>query len=386
MIFNKEKEDFRNDYKVINNMRGLAIDMIDNAKSGHPGICLGAATILYTLYSRHLSFNREDVKWYNRDRFILSAGHGAPLFYSMLHMLGILSLDDLKSLRTLDSITPGHPEITTPMVDMSTGPLGQGIASSVGMAIAERYLNATYNKNLINHYTYVLCGDGDLEEGISYEAMALASKLKLSKLIILYDSNDVTLDGKLENSSTEDVITRFKALNFDIYVVDGDSVKEIDSAITRARDTNMPSIIICKTVIGKYSKDAGTNTVHGKPLEKEDIANIKEAMGILNSPFTVSSDAIEYFKNLIDFSAGENEQAGIRKKPAPDTIFEVLKKFNLNTEEAIYVGDSEVDIQTAQNCNMECVSVLWGFKTYDFLKENGAKNIIKTPNEIFKYL
>lgn len=352
MIFNKEKEDFRNDYKVINNMRGLAIDMIDNAKSGHPGICLGAAPILYTLYSRHLSFNREDVKWYNRDRFILSAGHGAPLFYSMLYMLGILSLDDVKSLRKLNSITPGHPEITTPMVDMSTGPLGQGIASSVGMAIAERFLNATYNKNLINHYTYVLCGDGDLMEGISYEAMALASHLKLNKLIILYDSNDVTLDGSLSSSSSEDVITRFKALNFDIHVVDGDSVKEIDLALTRARDTNMPSIIICKTTIGKYSKDAGTNIVHGKPLEKEDIANIKEAMGILNSPFTVSSDAIDYFKEMVDkrmylpLRDWERKYNNLREdeKEKLDKLFNLNNTYNLGNINFEYENLSLRDI------------------------------------------
>jgi transketolase len=274
--------------------------MIDNAKSGHPGICLGAATILYTLFSRHLSFNRNDSKWYNRDRFVLSAGHGAPLLYSMMYMLGILNVDDVKNLRQLDSITPGHPEITTPFVDMSTGPLGQGIASSVGMAIAERYLNSTYNKDLINHYTYVLCGDGDLEEGISYEAMALASKLKLNKLIILYDSNNITLDGKLSMSSTEDVITRFKALNFNILVVDGESIKEIDYAITRAKESPMPTIIICKTTIGKYSKDEGTNTVHGKPLSKEDIKNIKETLDMYESPFTLSNDSVEYLKNIID--------------------------------------------------------------------------------------
>ena len=292
--------EFKEDYKVINHLRCLSIDMIDNAKSGHPGICLGAATILYTLYSRHLSFNREDGNWYNRDRFVLSAGHGAPLFYSMLYMLGVLSLDDVKGLRQLGSITPGHPEITTPFVDMSTGPLGQGIASSVGMAIAERYLNATYNRELINHYTYVLCGDGDLEEGISYEAMALASKLKLNKLIILYDSNNITLDGKLSMSSTEDVITRFKALNFNILVVDGDSIKEIDYAITRAKQSIMPTIIICKTTIGKYSKDEGSNSVHGKPLSKEDIKSIKEKLDMYESPFTLSNDSVEYFKKIID--------------------------------------------------------------------------------------
>ena len=300
MFFKNNFDEYKEDEKVVNHLRCLSIDMIDNVSSGHPGICLGAATILYTLYARHLSFNRDNPNWYNRDRFILSAGHGVPLFYSMLYMLGILSLDDVKSLRQLDSITPGHPEITTPFVDMSTGPLGQGIASSVGMAIAERYLNSTYNKDLINHYTYVLCGDGDLLEGISYEALSLASRLKLNKLIILYDSNNVTLDGKLNTSSNEDVITRFKALNFNILVVDGDSIKEIDYAITRAKESDMPTIIICKTVIGKYSKDEGSNVVHGKPLTKDDIKNIKEKLGIYESPFTLSNEAVEYLKGLID--------------------------------------------------------------------------------------
>lgn len=300
MFFKNNIDEYKDDYKVISHLRCLAIDMIDNAKSGHPGICLGAATILYTLYSRHLSFDRNNPNWYNRDRFVLSAGHGAPLFYSMLYMLGILSLDDVKSLRKMDSITPGHPEITTPFVDMSTGPLGQGIASSVGMAIAERYLNSTYNKELIDHYTYVLCGDGDLEEGISYEAMALASKLKLNKLIVLYDSNNVTLDGKLNISSEEDVIIRFKALNFNILVVDGESIKEIDYAINRAHESIMPTIIICKTTIGKYSKDEGSNVVHGKPLEKEDIKSIKEKLDMYESPFTLSNESVEYFKSIID--------------------------------------------------------------------------------------
>lgn len=299
MLLKREKEDFSNDYKVINSMRCLALDMINNAGSGHPGICLGAASILYTLYSRHMKIDLENLDWYNRDRFILSAGHGAPLFYSMLYMLGLITLEDIKKLRQLDSITPGHPELDTPLVDMATGPLGQGVAGSVGMAIAERYLNATYNKNLINHYTYVLCGDGDLEEGISYEALSIASRLKLNKLIILYDSNDVTLDGFLKDSSSEDIITRFKALNFNIIVVDGDSVKEIDNAITRCKESTMPSIIICKTVIGRYSKNAGLNIVHGKPLSEDDIENIKKELNIMNSPFTVGSEKCEYFKKKI---------------------------------------------------------------------------------------
>ena len=344
MFFKKNVEDYTDDYKVVSHLRCLSIDMIDNAKSGHPGICLGAATILYTLFSRHLSFNRNDPNWYNRDRFILSAGHGAPLLYSMMYMLGILNVDDVKNLRQLDSITPGHPEITTPFVDMSTGPLGQGIASSVGMAIAERYLNSTYNKELINHYIYVLCGDGDLEEGISYEAMALASKLKLNKLIVLYDSNGITLDGKLSNSSTEDVITRFKALNFNILVVDGESIKEIDYAITRAKESPMPTIIICKTVIGKYSKDEGSNVVHGKPLSKEDIKNIKETLDMYESPFTLSNDSVEYLKNIIDKRMylvlrdydRKYQDLKENEKNKLDKLFSLDRTYNLGNIEFVY--------------------------------------------------
>ncbi len=299
MIFKREKEDFSNDYRVVNYMRGLALDAINNANSGHPGICLDAACILYTLYSRHMSIDLNNDQWYNRDRFVLSAGHAAPLFYAMLYMLDIISIDDMKKLRCLGSITPGHPEITTPFVDMATGPLGQGVASAVGMAMAEEYLNATYHKSLINHYTYVLCGDGDLMEGVSYEALSLAGRLKLKKLIILYDSNDITLDGKLLDTSNEDVITRFKALNYSIYVVDGENIKELDDAIKKAKENEYPSIIICKTVIGKYSSKEGSHLIHGKPLDSDEIGKIKDKLEIINSPFTVSSDAMSYFKKKI---------------------------------------------------------------------------------------
>ena len=353
MIFKNNVSDKR-DLKVINNLRSLSIDMIDNAASGHPGICLGAASILYTLYSKHLNFDRVNPNWYNRDRFVLSAGHGAPLLYSVLYMLGVLSIDDVKSLRKLGSKTPGHPEISTPLVDMATGPLGQGIASSVGMAIAERYLNATYSKDLINHYTYVLCGDGDLEEGISYESLALASKLKLNKLIILYDSNDITLDGKLSLSSEEDIITRFKALDFNILVVDGDSINEIDYAINKCKESPMPSIIICKTIIGKYSKDAGTNIVHGKPLSKEDIKVIKEKLDVINSPFTVSNEAISYFKDQVDkrmylkLRDWERKYYNLKEteKEKFDKLFDLDSSYNLSNINFDYEGLSLRDISS----------------------------------------
>ena len=299
MFLISRKENYEMDYKVINNLRCLSIDMINNAKSGHPGICLGAATILYTLISKHLEFNRKELDWVNRDRFILSAGHGAPLLYSAMYMLDLLTLDDIKNLRKLGSLTPGHPEITTPFIEMSTGPLGQGIASSVGFAISENYIRNNITK-LINHYTYVLCGDGDLEEGISYEALSLAGKLNLNKLIILYDSNNVTLDSELERTSIENINLRFKAINFNVLEVDGDSVKDIDNAIIKAKVSDKPTIIICKTVIGKYSFEEGKNTVHGKPLSIDDISNIKKQLDIYDSPFNVSMDASSYFQDTVD--------------------------------------------------------------------------------------
>ena len=299
MFLIPRKENYEMDYKVINNLRALSIDMINNAKSGHPGICLGAATILYTLLSRHLSFNRKELDWVNRDRFILSAGHGAPLLYSAMYMLDILTMEDIKSLRVLNSKTPGHPEVDIPFVEMTTGPLGQGIASSVGMAIAEAHLNATIG-NIIDHYTYVLAGDGDLMEGVSYEALSLAGKLNLRKLIVLYDANDVTLDGDLDKSSIEDINLRFKAINFDVITVDGDSVREINNAIIKAKKSDRPTIIICKTVIGKYSENEGSNVTHGKPLSPDDISNIKKKLDLYDSPFTVSMDASTYLTDQID--------------------------------------------------------------------------------------
>lgn len=292
-------EDFSNDYKVINNIRCLSLDMINEANSGHPGICLGATPMLYTLFSRHLNIYPKDPTWYNRDRFILSAGHGAPMLYATLYMLGYLTIDDCKNLRKLGSMTPGHPEIETNGIDMSTGPLGQGVATAVGMAISERYLN-TLNKNLFNHYTYVLCGDGDLMEGVSYEALSLAGRLKLNKLILLYDSNNVTLDSDLAKSNDEDVISRFKAINFDIFTVsDGENVHEIDVALKKAKESLRPSIIVVKTKIGKYSVNEGKNITHGKPLDAEDISNIKNKLDIYDTPFTVSNDALEYFQDKV---------------------------------------------------------------------------------------
>lgn len=284
--------------KIIDSIRGLAIDMIDNAKSGHPGIALGAAPILYTLYSRHINFNVKDDKWINRDRFVMSCGHGSALLYSVLYFCGFnISLDSLRDFRKIDSVTPGHPEFNvTSGVDMSTGPLGQGFASAVGMAIAERFLNKNLG-DIIDNHTYVLCSDGDLMEGVSYEAASLAGTLKLGKLIVLYDSNNVTLDGGANLSFTEDVLKRFEALGWHTQLVtDGERVDDIDKAILKAKMiTDKPSIIEVKTILGRGSIKQGTNVVHGSPLTSEDIFQLKEKMGLRNVPFAVSAEAYNAF-------------------------------------------------------------------------------------------
>lgn len=288
------------DERIINSLKGLSIDMIDNVKSGHPGIALGAAPIIYTLYSKHLNISLDNDKWMNRDRFILSSGHASALLYSMLYYVGYLTLDDLKEFRVLNSKTPGHPEITTKGVDMSTGPLGQGIGNAVGCAISEVYLSKLLGDDYINHYTYVMCGDGDLEEGISYEAMSLAGTLKLNKLIVLYDSNDVSLDGKTSLTFNEDIEMRFKSINWNyIKVNNGESVEEIDKAIISAKSSDRPTIIEIKTIIGKGSMLEGTNKVHGSPLSSEDIAKLKDKLGLSQEPFFVDKELVKEFRDSL---------------------------------------------------------------------------------------
>lgn len=305
MLF-KGKEKNEEEKKIVDSIRCLGIDMIKEAGSGHPGIVLGAAPILYTLYAKHLKINPNDDKWYNRDRFVLSAGHASALLYATLFMSGYdISIDDLKDFRKLDSKTPGHPEYgITPGVDVSTGPLGQGFATSVGMAIAEEYLRNYYvKKNLpfINYYTYVLCSDGDLMEGISYEAASLAGTLKLSHLIAIYDCNQITLDGSIDKSFTENVLLRFQAMNWNVLVVsDGDDLTSLDNAIIKAKSSlDKPTLIIVQTVIGKYSKLQGTNKAHGTPLDEDDISMIKERFGIRDIPFAISQEAIDMMQDMI---------------------------------------------------------------------------------------
>ena len=291
-----------NQTKIIDQIRCLGIDMIDAANSGHPGIVLGAAPIIYTLYAHHLNFDPTQPDYFNRDRFVMSAGHGSALLYATLHMAGFdLNIDDLKAFRQIGSKTPGHPEYgITPGVEMTTGPLGQGLATAVGMAMAEANLNSRYK--IVDHYTYCLCGDGDLMEGISYEAMSLAGTLKLNKLIVLYDSNDICLDGKTSQTFTENAAMRFVAMGWNVITVtDGENYEAISKAIEEAHaSTDKPTIIEIKTTIGKYSELQGTNAVHGAPLSKEDISNIKEKLKVRDIPFMVSQNTCADFRYIIN--------------------------------------------------------------------------------------
>lgn len=288
--------------RIVDQLRCLGIDMIDAAQSGHPGIVLGAAPIIYTLYAHHLRFDPENPNFFNRDRFVMSAGHGSALLYATLYMAGFdLTLDDLKSFRKIGSKTPGHPEYkVTPGVDTTTGPLGQGVATAVGMAMAEASLNARYK--IVDHYTYCLCSDGDLMEGVSYEALSLAGTLKLNKLILLYDSNDISLDGKTSLSFTENIAMRFVSMGWNVITVtDGDNIEAISKAIEEAHaSTDKPTLIEIKTTIGKHSLLQGTALVHGTPLAKEDITNIKEKLKVRDIPFAISQNVSDDFRYIIN--------------------------------------------------------------------------------------
>ncbi len=302
MKLTKNNDNPINDNKIVNQIRSLGLDMIHEAKSGHPGIVLGAAPILYTLYAKHLKFDAGDPSFFNRDRFVLSAGHGSALLYATLYMSGFdISLDELKEFRKIDSKLPGHPEYKkTPGVDMTTGMLGNGLATAVGMAIAESRLESEYGKDLINFNTYVLCSDGDLEEGISYEATSIAGNLKLNRLIVLYDSNDVSLDGNIKNTFTDNIEMRFTSLGWNyIKVSDGEDVDAIDKAISEAKKSDSPSLIEIKTTIGKYSKNEGSNLVHGGDLDDDDISSIKEKLKLRDIAFNVATDTMEDIQFMI---------------------------------------------------------------------------------------
>jgi transketolase len=276
---------------LANAVRALAMDAVEKAKSGHPGLPMGAADVATVLFTKFLKYDAADPTWPDRDRFVLSAGHGSMLLYALLHLTGVegMSLDELKRFRQLDSKTPGHPEnFMTPGVETTTGPLGQGIAAAVGMALAERILNAQFGDALVDHHTYVLASDGDLMEGVSQEAIALAGHLKLNRLIVLFDDNGISIDGPLSLADSVDQVKRFEAAGWRALRVDGHDAKAVGRAITRAKKSDRPTLIACRTTIGYGApKKAGTSKAHGEPLGGEELTGAKTALQWAHGPFEV---------------------------------------------------------------------------------------------------
>lgn len=291
----------------VNAIRFLGIDAIEQSKSGHPGVVMGAAPIAYSLFTKELRINPAQPNWINRDRFILSAGHGSMLLYGLLHLSGFeeVTMDEIKNFRQWGSKTPGHPEYGhTAGVDATTGPLGQGISTATGFAQAERFLAAKYNRDgfpIFDHYTYVICGDGDLMEGVSAEAASYAGLQKLEKLIVLYDSNDINLDGETKDSFTEDVRARYNAYGWHTdLVTDGTDVEAIFAAIERAKEAGKPSLIEVKTVIGHGSPNKqGTNAVHGAPLGAEEVEATRKALDWNYGPFEIPTEVYTDFKENV---------------------------------------------------------------------------------------
>lgn len=298
--------------KAISAIRVLGTDMINNANSGHPGIVLGAAPLAYTLFTNHLNIYPRESKWINRDRFVLSAGHGSALLYSLIHFSGYkLGIDDLKRFRS-EGKTPGHPEYGhTEGVEATTGPLGQGIANAVGLAIAEAHLASKFNIDqykIFDHHTYALCGDGDLQEGVALEAMSLAGHLGLGKLIILFDSNDIQLDGPVNLTYSENNKKKFEAMGWQhLMVTNGNDINAINKALLKARkETEKPTIIEVKTVIGFGTSKAGTSKVHGSPLGKEESAVLRKNLNFEYEPFDIPKDVYSHFRKKI-FLRGKRE-------------------------------------------------------------------------------
>jgi transketolase len=288
--------------RMANAIRGLAMDAVEKAKSGHPGLPMGAADVATVLFTQFLKFDAADPKWPDRDRFVLSAGHGSMLLYALLYLTGNteMTLDQIKNFRQLGSLTPGHPEnFHTKGIETTTGPLGQGIATSVGMALAERMLAAEFGKKIVDHHTYVLASDGDLMEGVSQEAIAMAGHWKLNKLIVLYDDNGISIDGPISLADSVDQVKRFKSAGWQAERVDGQDQQAIAAAITRAQKSSKPSLIACKTTIGFGAPTkAGTNKAHGEALGAEELKGAKETLGISLEPFSVPDDVLKAWREV----------------------------------------------------------------------------------------
>ncbi len=286
--------------RMANAIRGLSMDAVEKAKSGHPGLPMGAADIATVLFTQFLKYDAANPAWPDRDRFVLSAGHGSMLLYSLLYLTGNseMTLDQIRHFRQLGSLTPGHPEnFHTKGIETTTGPLGQGIATAVGMALAEKMLAAEFGKKIVDHHTYVLVSDGDLMEGVSQEAISLAGHWRLNKMIVLYDNNGISIDGPTSLADSVDQVKRFKSAGWAAELIDGQDQKAIAAAIARAQKSNKPSLISCKTTIGFGAPHkAGTNKAHGEALGADELKAAKEKLGISLEPFSVPDDALKSWR------------------------------------------------------------------------------------------
>lgn len=346
----------------LNSLRVLSVDMISYAKSGHPGICLGAAPIIFSLFSNHLKVNPQDPKWINRDRFVMSAGHGSALLYAMLFMSGYnVTIDDLVDFRKFGSITPGHPEYgVTSGIEVSTGPLGQGFANAVGMAMSEKYLASLIEEEVpkqkvLDYYVYCLCSDGDLMEGVAMEAASLAGHYGLSNLIVLYDSNQITLDGKMSSTSSEEILQKFISMGWEVdFVGDGNETREIDKAIERAKVNRKPTLIEIRTVIGRGSLHEGENLVHGKPLSKEDVANVRKKYNITTNPMEITENAVRFVRQSINnrmkevYNSWKRYYAEVKKSYKTDSLDKVLD-FLETGNDGLTFSSSNFKIQSDYN-------------------------------------
>lgn len=358
--------------KSINTLRSLGLAMIDEANSGHPGIVLGAAPIIYTLYTNHIHANADDLLWVNRDRFVMAAGHGSALYYSMLHLVGYdISIDDLKNFRQYKSKTPGHPEyMHTAGVDATSGPLGQGIAMGVGMAIAEEFLRA--KNRIINHHTYVLCGDGDLQEGVTQEAMSFAAVQKLSHLVVLYDSNDIQLDTAVNVVNVEDVKGKYESIGWQyILVENGNDINALDNAINEAKaDKERPTIIEVKTKIGYGSNVEGKSASHGSPLGIEESKRTMENLGYELDRFEVDEEVYLHFKDTF-------RERGIRKYVQWNEKVEDLRSSSFDEYE-------HLNTILTHNYNIDFEAIYEKFKDYDKAATRiiGGKVLTEISNEM----
>ena len=354
-----------NEKKMVDDIRLLALDMINNAGSGHPGIALSAAPMLYTLFANHMVFDLDNPNWCNRDRFILSAGHGSALLYSVLYATTEdFSLEDLKKFRKINSTTPGHPELNiSKRIEATTGALGQGFATAIGMAIAEKYLEEKYNTKkttLFNYNIYCLCGDGDLMEGISYEAASFAGQNKLNNIIVLYDANKVTLDGNLDKDYNNRIADMYAALDWEVLTVkDGNKLSEIDKALDAANKSKKPVLIVVNTTLGKYSEYENTNKIHGK-LDEYDLIQIRTKLKG-EAPFYIDETSLEQSRKNV-----RNRNQSMYEDWYND-YQEYLKNLSEKEQEELndYLNDEDILLNLDKVIDKEKLFEKWGYTIDD---------------------